>query len=767
MKTYNKIANILISSAVVTLLLSGCSTETPFETSGDGVLRMNTEYRSDIKITTRAAVGGYTEEELNEKLVIYVEKKNKGLVRKFIGKDQIPESFTLAKGDYVVEGWTGDSTSASFSDKFFRGYKEITIGEGVNDLSFKLNIANVVVAVDKKDLNQEIKDLSIKVYHSRGELEFTNTEIETSKRGYFMMPNADKDLKYIIEGSKADGSPFSKTGEIKNVERGHLYNMVLLTEDTPFSQGGALIRLEIQDIDIIKEDFEILPPPVFKTVMAGVEIDPDKQIVSVENQFNDVAVRSLIYTSYEDGEEASKIKNLSLSFSNNFTGMEDIEGKNLLEDQNAKSSLISKGVACEMQTVNELSSEKDKEKVRIIETWFTISGPDFLNILQESNEPYTIAFTAVDDRGYTNSMTLSFANSEDAIIRVDPVGGAPAPDVNVDPMAILAGSAEITGYLYADEDGTDYGIKYRKVDQGEWKTVSAKGTAVASRATTIKSYRVKLVNLEPGTSYEYKAYYGEFEEQISQTFTTESKYLIPNADMEQWCEDDGIKEPSSLASLHSFWDTGNHGSSTLGVTLTQESTDMKTSGNYSAKLRSQFVGLNALLGKFAAGNLFFGKYAGTSGTNGIIDFGQEYDSSHPSGLKVMVNYRPGEVASNYSGQSYQKKGDMDQGQIYVALTTEKIRVSTADKSTLFDEARKTDKVIAYGELTFAGNYGEENILKEAIINLKYKDIAKSITPKYLVIVCSASKYGDYFTGGEGSTMYLDDFELEYGDIQFE
>ena len=35
------------------------------------------------------------------------------------------------------------------------------------------------------------------------------------------------------------------------------------------------------------------------------------------------------------------------------------------------------------------------------------------------------------------------------------------------------------------------------------------------------------------------------------------------------------------------------------------------------------------------------------------------------------------------------------------------------------------------------------------------------TPKYLVIVASSSSLGDYFTGGRGSTLWVDEFELVY------
>ena len=34
-------------------------------------------------------------------------------------------------------------------------------------------------------------------------------------------------------------------------------------------------------------------------------------------------------------------------------------------------------------------------------------------------------------------------------------------------------------------------------------------------------------------------------------------------------------------------------------------------------------------------------------------------------------------------------------------------------------------------------------------------------PTYIVISAAASYLGDYFTGGEGSTLYIDEFSLEY------
>lgn len=49
--------------------------------------------------------------------------------------------------------------------------------------------------------------------------------------------------------------------------------------------------------------------------------------------------------------------------------------------------------------------------------------------------------------------------------------------------------------------------------------------------------------------------------------------------------------------------------------------------------------------------------------------------------------------------------------------------------------------------------------KKFELNLDYR--VTNRVPTYIVIVCSASKYGDYFVGGRGSTLYVDEFSLDY------
>jgi hypothetical protein len=43
--------------------------------------------------------------------------------------------------------------------------------------------------------------------------------------------------------------------------------------------------------------------------------------------------------------------------------------------------------------------------------------------------------------------------------------------------------------------------------------------------------------------------------------------------------------------------------------------------------------------------------------------------------------------------------------------------------------------------------------------LSYRNI--TTRPTYVIVAACASRYGDYFTGGKGSVMWVDEFEFVY------
>ena len=82
-------------------------------------------------------------------------------------------------------------------------------------------------------------------------------------------------------------------------------------------------------------------------------------------------------------------------------------------------------------------------------------------------------------------------------------------------------------------------------------------------------------------------------------------------------------------------------------------------------------------------------------------------------------------------------------------------INTDPKSRqLFD--KNDANIIAYGEFLSAQTTSSYQQIE---IPLTYR--ATNRTPKYIIIVCAASKWGDYYVGGVGSTLWLDEMELVY------
>lgn len=176
-----------------------------------------------------------------------------------------------------------------------------------------------------------------------------------------------------------------------------------------------------------------------------------------------------------------------------------------------------------------------------------------------------------------------------------------------------------------------------------------------------KSFSKEIKGLTPGTTYEYQAMDGEQVSSVTCEFTTETEFQPENAGFEYTSGSSPIVIYGGGQQM--WWDTGNHGSASMGKNVTTPDTSVKHSGNQSILLSSQFVGLAGILGKFAAGNLFAGKYLKTDGTDGVLGWGRPC-ISRPKALKVWVRYEPGTVDN---GGSYIANGATDQGIIYVAV----------------------------------------------------------------------------------------------------
>lgn len=297
------------------------------------------------------------------------------------------------------------------------------------------------------------------------------------------------------------------------------------------------------------------------------------------------------------------------------------------------------------------------------------------------------------------------------------------------------------------EAGHDNGIEYRLKGDSEWTRVPESWLTHDGG-----SFYARIIHLDPNTSYEARAYsdteYGEVLE-----FTTGTIRQVPNTTLDSWWLNGKVWNPWPEGG-EEFWDTGNKGATTLGTSNSFPTDDTSTGTGWAAQLETRFVGIGSI-GKLAAGNLFVGRYVRTDGTNGILSFGRTFDQ-RPTKLRGYMKYKTAPVTNTTEGFS-DLMGRPDTCIIWCALidSPEPFEVRTNPKNRqLFDPSLPI--VIAYGKI----QYGET--IPEYIpfeFELDYN--ATNRVPKYIIITASASKYGDYFTGGSGAVLNLDDLELIY------
>ena len=299
-------------------------------------------------------------------------------------------------------------------------------------------------------------------------------------------------------------------------------------------------------------------------------------------------------------------------------------------------------------------------------------------------------------------------------------------------------------------------IQWKKTTDYDWSEIANDELAIDGNdnvTTTLKG-------LSPNTKYEYRLRYVDGDNEIvcdPVEFTTEEQVALYNGGFEHWHQSGAPWYPNEAGVK--FWDTSNPGSTSIGESynVTTKTKSPKRSGSYAAKLESTKVVI-----KFAAASMYTGEFGEVKGTSGaILDWGTPF-TCRPTALKGYMQYHPKSIdnAGKNLPAAAPAKGQPDICSIYIALLSDIIKVDNTDPKLLPDLLTDS-RVIAYGALPDNQCVETGDSWKEVNIPLVYRDITKK--PSYLLVVFSASKYGDYFHGGKGSTLYLDDFELVYGD----
>lgn len=704
--------------------LTACHDENELSDGGARVY-LNASVSSDIKLASRAGI-----DELKENTLIWISKKDKGLVKKFEGLSSLPANgLWLTTGEYVAEGWAGDSVPASFTDRYFTGYAPFTVSKGQSTgVNLNCKIANVVASVNySEEIDEAISSYSLTVGHEGGELTFEGRD---TRKGYFMMSSRSRDLQWTLNGTLPSGETFTRSGTIESPKRATEYTINVNYSGSETTVGGGHFSIEIDEtaIEVNHEVVIRLAPFIM-----GDNFDITKPFYAELGKVGDHA-----FFVNASAQLSSVI--IDSRFFMEQCGLDGNDVDFIHMSDEVRRALESHGI----ETVHTYDPDLDVASLRVK---FSAA---FNNALPEGRYDFRIIATDVKPTSNRTEATFSLV-----------VSNAPVKVEDPSPAGIWTSQATLSGGIIS-AGASEYGFLYRAAASradGDWQKAVGEVSGNTVTAT--------ITGLTPGSRYEYKVYADDFISADIKSFTTDSEQQLPNAGFEEWNTSSKTYLICTDASSM-FWDSGNHGSSKMGKNVTQPDETVKHTGQRSIKMESQFVGIGTI-GAFAAGNMFVGEFLGTENTTkGILGWGRPW-TTRPKALKGYIKYSPQAITHVDSDNLPDvHTGDMDSGILYIALVDDSHKsyqsyksypwiVRTADPANWLFSKDKPN-VIAYGERIFTEATAGDGMIEFEIPIEYYKT---DIKPSNIIVVASASRYGDYYTGGQSSTMWLDDLQLVY------
>lgn len=718
----------LLAVAASSMMLAGCSADDLFgPRDGEGTLSLTASIGNDVKVVSRADAD-QLRADYGESLLLWITKPGEGPVRQYNGIDNVPtDPVTLHSGSYVAEAWAGDSVAASFDKKYFKGYTPFEITNGNSTaVEVKCNIANVVVSLSfDESVDAALKSWTVTV--ANGEESITY-EGHDARKGYFMMPKkADNEkLTLTLEGTAPNGDAYSQTADIEAPKGGYEYKVNFSHTPGSFNDGGAFFTITVDETEIVVEDELVitLAPEIF-----GIDFDIAQEQAAATGEMG----RKCVFISAVDRLSSLTIESANLQ---HYLGGSTADVFSLSESALAR--LAAAGI--NFMTYKNEAGEINRVRVNF--------EADFTNNLVSGLHTFKfIAGDNGDGTEKTSEATLSLRLSNAAVELQE------ATDVSYTTTTFVA------TIVKPDELTGNVGFNYREKGASDWIFVAGTNNGTTLTAT--------VDNLKFGTPYEYCAVAGGYTSPAKE-LTTLTPPQLPNASFEQTSTASDKALMFSADPNDFYWDSGNHGSQKMSKNVTEVTTKYFHSGKQGLCLHSQFVGFGAL-GKFAAGNIFVGKYLATEGMDGVLGWGRPFNCPiRPKALKVWARYEPVNIThDDTSALPSVSKGDPDNGIVYIALVTDQtmsynseswpqiVKTSSSSRQ-LFNPSGSN--VVAYGEHVFTSATTEPGLVE---ITIPLNDVNPSLTVSNIIIVASASRYGDYFVGGNGSLLYLDDFELVY------
>ncbi len=620
----------------------------------------------------------------------------------------------LQPGVYTVKGSTGEEGGdAAFGKPVYAGEDEVTVEAGkVSSANIVCTLSQVMVTVESsEEVNASFKEIVVTVtnqedFNTASNLIFSSADGTIDNEGYFTC-----------------------TGTLN-------YKVYLVNQDDEVSDGeiaGTLENVKVRDHYILK--LSLSGDSNGSAVFPGVDVDEstnDKNYDIVIN-LNKKAKPSFGLTGFASEGITRVAKGTAAEYRMDLTVKGGLESLLLKHKEN---------------TLSELGIPESVELVGCTDQNIANAGITWSGVEEGATDGLVIDFTALFSKLEVGSYAfeIDVLDKQYQLVErefdIEIIPDVETTSLEADPWGR---HAFLYGIYNTAQQPSGMGFEYKKSGDASW-------TKVTDITLDGKNYSARITGLDPRTKYVFRTV-SDKESSNEISFVTLGTDQIENMSFDSWYQD-GKNWSPNLSSEHFWWDSGNEGANTVSeVNPTSPTNEVAVSGEgkQAAKLETKSV----LSFKLAAGSLFLGDFGKVEGLSGAsLNFGRPYDCK-PLSLKGYYSYAP--VAIDWAEGPYENmKGEMDICNIYVVLADWESGSFAVNTSTgTFIDFENDPNIIAYGSLEDNTNTGG---YKQFEIELEYRSNRQ---PTCCVIVCAASKYGDYFTGGEGSVLLVDEFEFTF------
>lgn len=649
------------------------------------------------------------------------------------------EGVSLPVGPYVVKASCGANSEAAFGEPFYTGEASVNIMANTeHTVDLTAYLSNVKVTVDFTDeIKTQFKEYKVTVSNSRGgTLVFSNTATPSTidSEGYFKV-GENETLTWTLDLVNNKDVKYSATDTYTDVQAREHYNIQFALGEKGEDVGGLYLTIKVDNDTEVKDYF------------AGVDfLGNDGPSITVNPEFEELLANEDVTIPY--GVEESKVVTLTAT-----KGLKSVVISHC--DQN----LYARG----LPYFTELSGAKPAQ-ISALETIGIKASATSYGVY----EPVTVDVTGFMaslpmDKSYKMDFYIYDVYNHMAHLPLDfsVVVDADADMVKVEPDAE---SAVVTGRWFVNPRPSGLTFWYKEASALSWEEWEPSLVVFDENTMT---FTAEITGLNPGADYYVKAVSSDDIETREMSFTTIAPQLY-NMGFEYWHIDGKLYYPYPVgaSSSEKVWDAANKALTQFGQSSsTTYVTDHVHGGGRAVRMESKSVMGIA----FAAGNIYTGEFVRVNtegGTGAILKWGTPF-TYRPVALRGWYDYTSTKITDAKDPYT-SLKGTPDKCSIVVFLTDwdesqvnselfgdpdERFMINTV--SGKFVKFESDEHIIAYGELK---SDVTTNGYVEFVIPLEYRNSRK---PKFAVIACSSSALGDYFTGGKGSVLYVDDLSFEY------